>query len=600
MKINKLIFIGLLLIFQIPSLFALDQSAIVAHLTYLASDKLEGRGPATSGIDSAANYIAAHFQKYGLKPGGDENTYFQKMNVKIGVTAGDKNRLKLNGKSYKFDQQYAVTGFSGNGTIFGPIVFTGYGIVAPDIKYDDFGNADFTDKIALIFTGVPEIDDPTQLFHQLDKSMHDDLIRKAIDAKTRGAAGVIFVNSDFLNESNEILPSLRDGYGYHNVGIPVIQITNDAIKDAIGEKQYKMLSENFDSRKRDNKELPASFTAELTVDLNAREAELKNIIGILPGTKDSLSNAPLIIGAHYDHLGYGGPASKAPGVHEIHNGADDNASGVAALLELSARFTQSDERPERPIVFIAFTGEEIGLIGSTYYTRHPIYPLKNVIAMLNLDTVGRMKDNNLIIFGSGTAAQWGHILNGLNHKHRLGLALKPEGSSPSDQAAFFTRNIPVLHFFSGANEDYHKPTDDVDKINFEGLIKITDYVFDVSHYLANRTDALTFTSSSAEKPRHPAAVSTGKQGKRPWLGTVPDFTYQGNDGLKLSGVSAGSPCEKAGLKAGDLITQINDVEIKSIYELNHVLKNHQPGDEIEVIYYRDGEKNTADIVLVER
>ncbi len=597
MKLNKLIIIYLLLSILLPSLFALDQNGLVAHLTYLASDKLEGRGPTTAGIDSAANYIAAHFQKYGLKPGGNEDTYFQKMNVKIGVDAGENNRLKLNGKSYQFNLHYSAAGFSDNGTVSGPVVFAGYGIIAPEINYDDFGNTDFAGKIALIFTGVPGDSNSTNVSNAPDKSIHGDLIRKTIHAKTRKAVGVIFVNSDFRNEPNEILPSLRDGYGYHNAGIPVIHITNEALKDAIGKDKYQMLTKNIESNKTNNDE---SITAEMIVDLKAQEVELENVIAILPGSNDSLSNAPLIIGAHYDHLGYGGPSSKAPGVHEIHNGADDNASGVAALLELSARFAKSEPQPERPIVFIAFTGEEIGLIGSTYYNRHPVYPLDNVIAMLNLDTVGRMKDNKLIIFGSGTATQWEHILNGYNHKHQLELILQPDGNSPSDHAAFYTQGIPVLHFFSGANEDYHKPGDDVDKINFEGLTKITNYVFDIGQYLAKRTDALSFESSVSTKKQHPGAIRKGKKGNRPWLGTVPDFTYQGNDGLKLSGVSAGSPCEKAGLKAGDLITQIDDVEIRSIYELNHVLQSHEPGNKITVKYLRNGENNTVNILLVER
>ncbi|MBD3289276.1 M20/M25/M40 family metallo-hydrolase [candidate division KSB1 bacterium] len=586
------IFVSLIVFVFLPSIFALDSANLEKHLTYLASDKLEGRGPGTAGIDSAANYIADVFKKNGLKPGGDDNSYFQKMNVKYGVKAGAENRLKFDGKSYQFDKSYVPLGFSGNGRVNGNIAFAGYGIVD-----DDFDAIDLTDKIALILTGLPEDNDSTESSNNTEESIHANLRSKVINAKTRGAAAVIFIDPANPVEASDFLPALRSSRGYHDVGIPVIQMTRNALRDALDENTLQKLLKNTVSKQQRN-ELLKNVRAELRVDLKAREAALKNVIGIFPGSDDSLNQAPLIIGAHYDHLGYGGPGSKAPGVHAIHNGADDNASGVAALLKLSEKFTKSDQEIKRPVVFIAFTAEEIGMIGSTYFVKHPLYPLEKVVAMLNLDTVGRMTENELIIFGSGTATQWQYILNGYNHKHQLELVLRPEGNSPSDHAIFYTHKIPVLHFFSGANEDYHKPSDDVEKINFQGLTKIADFVFDVSQYLVQREEPLTFKVSGKE--RHQAVNRRSKAGNRPWLGTVPDFTYQKNDGLKLSGVSAGSPCEKAGLQPGDLITRIDNTDINSIYELNHVLKNHKPGDEILVTYLREGEKKTVEIVLAER
>jgi len=594
----------LILIFFCVLIFAQDTDLtydrLVAHLTYLASEKLEGRGPGTAGIDSAASYIANVFENNGLLPGGDDNTFFQKMTINIGVQLGKENSLSINGNSIELKKSFIPLGFSAKGEYVGSLVFAGYGIIAREYNYNDYENIDVTGKLALVLLYEPGEDDSASVFNGTDSTVHSSLRTKAINAKSKGAAGVILVRGPRYHPDNNTLIELDDKSGYANVGIPVVQVSQRKLDQILGKGRLAELQNKIESSGKPNSLYLDDVDVKLATDLVVKQAEIRNVVGVLPGDVADLNNSPLVIGAHYDHLGYGGPASRAPGVTEIHNGADDNASGVAALLEISTLMANSDQSLKRPVVFIAFSGEEIGLIGSTYYADHPIFPNDKTIAMLNMDTIGRMENNQLIIFGGGTAVEWDRIVNGYNFKYKFKTVLQKDGYGPSDQASFYAKDIPVLHFFTGANIDYHKPSDDVDKINFTDLSRITLFVAEISEYMANREDGLTFSTAGAVKPATASDRPSGHGGKRPWLGTVPDFSYQAGDGLRLNGVSPGSPCEKAGLQAGDVIIQIDEVEIKSIYELTHILQSRAVGDVITVVFSRAGKKNSVPVTLVSR
>lgn len=320
----------------------------------------------------------------------------------------------------------------------------------------------------------------------------------------------------------------------------------------------------------------------------------RNVIGVLPGKDPVLRNEIVIVGAHYDHLGLGGPGSGAldPDVrNQVHNGADDNASGAAALIHIASRLAANP--PGRTIVFIAFSGEELGLLGSAYYVKHPLYPLASTEAMVNLDMVGRLRNRRLIVYGVETAKEFPALLDSLNWYAGFDLKAQGDGYGPSDQASFFIAKRPVLHLFTDLHEDYHRATDDWDKINADGLLRVADYTTGIVRALGNRTGPLTFVDAAPPSP-HAGTVATPGYGA--YLGTIPDMT-DSPGGVALSGVRAGSPAEKAGLAAGDIIVKIGDMDVPNLQAMTDALRSHVAGDVVQVQYLRGGNRASATVTL---
>lgn len=310
----------------------------------------------------------------------------------------------------------------------------------------------------------------------------------------------------------------------------------------------------------------------------------ENVIGILPGRDTALRDQVVIIGAHYDHLGLGGFGSMAPdSTGKVHNGADDNASGSAALIAIARRLAA--HRPARTIVFIAFSGEEEGLLGSEWYVKHPLYPLATTEAMLNLDMVGRLRNSKLIIYGTATARQWQPILDSLNATAHFDLHAQGDGYGPSDQSSFYAAGLPVLHFFTDLHADYHRPTDDWQKINADGAVRVADLVADVARAIADRPAGLTFVNLPPPAPAGDQPAVTSGYGA--YLGTIPDMS-ENPGGVGITGVRSGSPAEKAGLKAGDVIVRMGGTEVKDLMAMTEVLRAHKAGDTIEIVVRRDG------------
>ncbi len=319
------------------------------------------------------------------------------------------------------------------------------------------------------------------------------------------------------------------------------------------------------------------------------------IVAYLPGNDPRLSKEIIVLGAHYDHLGHGGHGSLARGSHKIHFGADDNASGTAVLLELAEAFSILQGLNSRTLVFIAFSGEELGLLGSQYFVKHPTFSLKHIVAMINMDMVGRLRENKLQIFGSGTSSVWPAVIGrgeSLVRGFRINLSSKG-GFGPSDHTSFYKKKIPVLHFFTGLHKDYHKPSDTLDKINAKGAAKIGQLVFQIVWAL----DELPYRPDYIYiKP--PRRVRHGK-GPRPYLGIIPEYGGD-NQGLVISGVSANSPAEKGGLKGEDRIIQFGSVPIRNIYDLTNALYRYKPGDKVKIIVVRKGKKRTLTVKLGHR
>jgi hypothetical protein len=320
----------------------------------------------------------------------------------------------------------------------------------------------------------------------------------------------------------------------------------------------------------------------------------KNVIGILPGRDPVLRNQTVVLGAHYDHLGLGGFGSLDPeSTGVVHNGADDNASGVAALIQVAARLAVSP--PARTVVFIAFSGEELGLLGSAHYVKEPIYPLSGTLAMVNLDMVGRLRNGHLIIYGARSAKEFPALLDSLNWYAGFDLKAQGDGYGPSDQSSFYAAKRPVLHLFTDLHEDYHRTTDDWQKINLDGLKRVSDFTLGLVTALANRRRALTFQDLPAPLPDQTATPRL-TPGYGAYLGTVPDMTGTPG-GVRLVGVRAGSPAERAGLRGDDIITRIGTIETPDLQAMTDALRSHRPGDTVEILIRRGATLTTLRATL---
>jgi hypothetical protein len=321
----------------------------------------------------------------------------------------------------------------------------------------------------------------------------------------------------------------------------------------------------------------------------------KNVVGILPGRDPVLRNQTIVLGAHYDHLGLGGFGSlDLDSTGLVHNGADDNASGAAALIQVAARLAASP--PARTVVFIAFSGEELGLLGSAYYVKKPIYPLASTLAMVNLDMVGRLRNGRLIVYGARSAKEFPALLDSLNWYAGFDLKALGDGYGPSDHSSFYAAKRPVLHLFTDLHEDYHRTTDDWQKVNYDGLKRVADFSLGLVTALANRTKPLTFLEQTTPSVSQTEASPPGTPGYGAYLGTVPDMTGAPG-GVRLVGVRAGSPAEKAGLRGDDIITRIGRTETPDLQAMTDALRSHKPGEVVEILVRRGAGVTTLQATL---
>ncbi|HUG94495.1 MAG TPA: M20/M25/M40 family metallo-hydrolase, partial [Planctomycetaceae bacterium] len=385
------------------------------------------------------------------------------------------------------------------------------------------------------------------------------------------------------------------GYGGRSSGrsIPVFQITRASADRLLGAAMGRSLEDleaEIDSDLLPRSAVLAGWQARGVASVEPVEAHVKNVIGVLEG-EGPLAEETIVLGAHYDHIGLGGigSGSMAPGEQAIHNGADDNASGTSGLLELARRFAAQTEKPPRRLVFIAFTAEERGLLGSAHYVREPVFPLDKTVAMLNLDMIGRLRDEKLTVFGTGTSPGWSGLVGALAKKHGLEAVQKPEGFGPSDHSSFYGKQIPVLHFFTNTHSDYHRPSDDWDKVNVAGMRRIVDFIEDIA------LDTLA-------RPERPAYVEVkgratiDRSGARPYFGSIPDFGSE-EAGYTLQGVSPGSPAAEAGLKGGDRIVNLGGQKIGSLEDFDLALRKFNAGDQVDVGVVREGEERTFKVTL---
>lgn len=570
------------------------------YLHYLASDELQGRGSGTKGEQLAGEYIANHFKEQGLAPAGENGTYFQTFDVTVGHDYYPDNRFKMNYKGvlseFKIREDYAPFSFSGDGEASSELVFAGYGITYPEIKYDDYEGLDVKGKILLILRREPTDAEGKSLFAAKGKewSRHAEFASKAQNAQSHGAAGLIILNDPVTikRDGDHLMPMA--GFGGKQ-DIPCIHLkasVGDAIFMALGLKIEEIQQEINTSLK------PKSFPlTEMNVNLKAGLFKLKrqarNVLAYLEGTDPALQKEYLVIGAHYDHLGTGdqGGSLAMNSTGQIHNGADDNASGTSGILALAKALSQIKER-KRSLLLMTFSGEEMGLLGSQYYTDHPTLPLENCVAMINLDMIGRMNNHQLQIGGIGTCATFEEELRKLNEFFQFKLSLNKAGRGPSDHTSFYVKNIPVLFFFTGLHLDYHRPSDDSDKINYEGAEKITEMVgFKALNFL-NRETRPVFQKSSEPTPQEGEVRRS-----RVRLGIMPNYSDE-EKGVLISDVSEGGSAQKAGMKGGDRIIRMDERQINNIYEMMNVLADANPNDIMKITVVRDGQEVILTVILM--
>jgi len=553
---------------------------IISHIRYLASDELGGRMSGTAGADKAAEYISSQFKKAGLKPLGDDNTYFQKFSFTKDIKLGEQNKLEFEIYKSKTELElghdFYTLSLSSSGEFSGEVVFAGYGISAPELEYDDYEGTYVKDKIVLVLRYTPEGYDPESPF-----SDYAALRYKAMNAREKGAKAIIFVTPYSQDEEEDLTLVGRD-FSYSDSGIQSLILKREKAEELLlnSGTDLKKLEQNLADKNNSSFLIPITKAA-IKTELIEEKGESSNVIGLLEGSDPILKNEFVVIGAHYDHIGLGERGSRAKKdstAGSIHNGADDNASGVAGLIELSEFFSCEKESLKRSLIFIAFSAEELGLIGASYYVDNPKVPLDKTVAMINMDMIGRLDEDKLTIFGVGSSPEWGGLINDSNSDYNFEISLNNSGFAPSDQSVFFAKKIPVLHFFTGLHDDYHTPGDDWGKINSKGQQKVLSLMADIIQELNTQQDKVAF--SNVEEPKK------GSSKFNVYLGTIPDYSNQ-IEGVKLMGVREGSPAQKAGLLDDDTIVQFNGVSIKNIYDYVYALGDSKPGIPTSLVVLRN-------------
>lgn len=550
-------------------------------------------------------------------------------------------------------EDFTPLSIGGSGAVDLPLVFAGYGITAPDEHYDDYADVDVKGKAVILLRHEPQQDNPHGAFEGKQSSQFATFVRKVSNAYEHGAAAVLFCTDDHeiqdkvsrrfkrwqaavdhlsevrekfrridkpapdqvqqhQREIDELLAKAQEEsrklaaeydpvLDFQTAGevgegrdFPVLHcrrgVLDPALRAALGADLAELERQIDDGPTPHSREL-TGWRVQAEISVIRKEAQVKNVAAVLEG-EGATAEETIVVGAHYDHLGRGGSGSLAPGSQEIHNGADDNGSGAAALVEVARRLAARPGKLPRRVLFLAFTGEESGLIGSARYVRQPLYPLENTVAMLNMDMVGRLKDNKLILQGCNTADRFDGIVDRLNESLAFEITKKPGGFGPSDHSSFYAKQVPVIHFFTGTHGDYHRPSDDIEKLNLEGMRRISELVAGMAVEIAEATERPKYQRSTAGMPRG------GGDSSRPYFGSVPDFS-QDQPGYALTSVTEGGPAEKAGLRGGDIIIGLGDSQIGGLEDFDSALRKYKAGDKVPVRIRREKQELTVDVTLEE-
>jgi hypothetical protein len=577
----------------------------LGYVKFLASENMRGRATGSPELEKAAEFLREQFRVLHLKP-IEHDSYYQDFEVTTSAKLGPDNQVSYTlgdrKKSIKFQRDFVPLNLSTAGHVSGDVVFCGFGITAPEYNYDDYSGVDVKDKIVLILRHEPQEFDEKSVFDGKIYTAHSQIFSKAANAKMHGAKAVILVNDveAHSSESDE-LDKFGGTAGPANAGIEFLQLRAETA-DKWLEKSGKDLRTIEQSIDKDLK--PRSFAlshdlqVDISVDIRREIKTVHNVGGYLPGETSEY----IIVGAHYDHLGLGEQFSLAPSlIGTVHPGADDNASGTAGVLELAHWFSQSPKH-RRGILFLAFAGEELGLLGSSNYANHPDLPLDKCVAMINMDMIGRIRDHKIYVGGVGTGTTFAPLVKKASEKYSFEADLsETAGYGSSDHTSFTAKQIPILFFFSGLHSDYHKPSDTWDKIDAPNAVALLHMVSDVMDSLTGDAPRPEFVR--VVEPKQPHGDEDAHSGKvsgyGPDFGSIPDFAEIPN-GVRFADIRPGSPAAKAGLKAGDILTQFDGKPIQNLYDFTYALRAKKPGDEVLVKVLRSGQTIEAKVLLTER
>lgn len=567
------------------------------HVAALTSDAMEGRETGTAGEARAAAYIAEVFEQIGLEPAGDDGGWLERFEFPAGVSLGTGNALRLDGRPLgRVDADWRPLAFSRSGASGPlPVVFVGYGLAVPggaeSEGYDSYGDLDVEGKWVVMFRFAPE-GVPAERRSRLAR--FSGLRYKATVARDRGAAGMLVVTGP-RSEVRDPLVVLRGDASLSGVSLFAASIRPEIAARLLG-RDLDALQAPLESGALVPGFAVEGARLEADIDLVTERREGRNVVGRLRGTAGE-GLAAVVIGAHYDHLGRGGASGSLAGPMqrgEIHRGADDNASGVAVMLEVAGSLVA--DPPRRDLIFAAWSGEEVGLLGSSHYLRaldppspHDDPAAREISAYLNLDMVGRLRDE-LVVFGIGSSPVWKRELERRNVVVGLPLELQPDSYIPSDATSFFLKGIPALSAFTGAHAEYHTPADTADRLDYEGMREVGRLVRGLARSLG----------SSRELPEYVAAERPEGGGLqraflRAWLGTIPDYAPRESPGLPLSGVMKGGPADDAGLRAGDVIVELAGRRVENIYDYTYAIESLAVGETVQVTVVRGSERRSFDL-----
>ena len=570
-------------------------------VSYLASDDLEGRLAGTPGAEKAADYIAAQMRRISLLPVGTNESFFQRYEFTSGArVVTNANHLSVapsGGAPVEFavEQDFRPLAFTANAEVEGQVVFAGYGLSIPGKPgqgYDSYAGVDVSNRIALVLRYVPEQADSKR---RAELNQYAGVRYKAMHARERGAKGVIFVTGPTSPNAGELIKMSSDS-SLSGSAIPIACISSNvaaALFAGSGKDLAKLQADlDMENPHAESGIVLTNVRVRLATSVeHVRKAD-RNVLGMIPPSDPASDPHPaeyLLIGAHYDHLGHGeaGAMNRKGEEGLVHPGADDNASGVATLLELAE--TLAAERARNPgafprgLIFAAWSGEEIGMIGSSWYAEHPLVPLTNVAAYLNFDMVGRLRENKLILQGIGSSPDWTKLVEKRNVAAGFNLTLQEDPYLPTDTTALYPKGVPVLAFFTGGHDDYHRPADKADTLDYEGTARIARFARGLL------TDLEKAGRPAYAQVATKSGASGGRESLRAYVGTIPDYATE-VDGVKLSGVRTGGPADKAGLKGGDIIVEFGSSKIANIYDYTYALDAVKIGQPTTVVVVRNGEK----------
>jgi Tol biopolymer transport system component len=580
----------------------ITQADLRHEVEWLAGEARDGRMTGSTGAQATANWLADYFRRAGLQSfagnfaipfqfNAGERVLPEKTRLEIVAGAPRSSRAKL-------DQDFRPLSFSENGEASAEVVFAGYGLVAPGdggARYDSYAGLDVKDKIVLILRYVPENLEPAR---RAQLNRYAGLRYKAMLAREGGAKAVFVATGPNSPHAGELIPLTND---FTNSASGIIAASiNGKTADALLAPSGKTLKELQTALDSENPHVKTAFIlpkvkATLACGIEHLKKSDSDVVAYLPALQKSSGDEYVVVGAHYDHLGHGGSSSldRASEENKIHPGADDNASGVAWVMELAASLAREraehSEKFRRGVIFACWSGEEIGLIGSAAFCEHPPVPLDKIVAYVNADMVGRMRDNKLTLQGVGSSHAWRRLIEKRNVAAGFNLALQDDPYLPTDVTSFYTRNVPVVNFFTGAHEDYHRPTDTADKLNYQDLERITKFTRDIVVDLAQSPER-----PDLAKVERSGQTGGGRETLRAYLGTIPDYTTEVK-GVKLSGVRGGSPAERGRLKGGDVIVEFAGQKITNIYDYTYALDAVKIGQPAQMVVERDGRRVTLEV-----